>query len=141
MIYKKHELSLSLNGDSVMHIARNVNGVVVFRENSEKGLKKAIDEYLKEQQYQADLAEQKKLEKEAKKAKQVEVVAEEPTVTEEPVVVEEVSSADETLVPQKRVTRGPDGKFISASAMAGSKSQLDTDEDLKKKTFWDKLTS
>lgn len=128
MIYKKHELSLSLNGDQVMHIARNASGAVVFRERSEKELKKAIDDYIKEQLYQEQLLEQKKLEKEAKKAKQEEVAPTEP-ITE--AVVEE---AEETLVPQKRVTRGPDGKFIS-------KSQLDTDEDLKKKGFWEKLTS
>lgn len=127
MIYKKHELSLSLNGDHVIHIARNSAGVVVFRENSEKALKRAIDDYIKEQQYQVELAEQKKLEKEAKKAKQEVAVAVEPSVAE-------ATDTEETLVPQKRVTRGPDGKFIS-------KSQLDTDEDLKKKTFWDKLTS
>ena len=51
------------------------------------------------------------------------------------VVEEEVPTEKEVLIPTpKRVTRGPDGKFIS-------KSQLDADEDLKKKTFWDKLTS
>ncbi len=131
MIYKKHELSLSLNGDQVMHIARNASGAVVFRERSEKELKKAIDDYIKEQLYQEQLLEQKKLEKEAKKAKQEEVVPIEQ-ITE--AVVEKAEEAEETLVPQKRVTRGPDGKFIS-------KSQLDTDEDLKKKGFWEKLTS
>ncbi len=130
MIYKKHELSLSLNGDSVMHIARNAIGVVVFRKESEKALKRAIDDYIKEQQYQEELAEQKRLEKEAKKTKTAEVVVEEPTL--EPTV--EITETEEVLVPQKRVTRGPDGKFIS-------KSQLDTDEDLNKKSFWDKLTS
>ena len=68
-MYKKYELSLSLNGDLVMHIARNSAGVVVFRQNTEKELKKAIDNYIKEQQYLDELAEQKRLEKEAKKGK------------------------------------------------------------------------
>jgi hypothetical protein len=35
--------------------------------------------------------------------------------------------------PEKRVTRGADGKFISKSALS--------QEEEKKKTFWDKLTS
>lgn len=130
MIYKKHELSLSLNGDHVIHIARNSSGVVVFRQNSEKELKRAIDDYIKEQQYLEELAEKKKLEKEAKKTKQEVTVTTDEPVTK---IVEETVT-EETLIPQKRVTRGPDGKFIS-------KSQLDTDEDLKKKSFWDKLTS
>jgi len=134
MIYKKHELSLSLNGNEIVHIARNAIGNVVFRENSEKALKKAIDDYVKEQQYQEELMEQKKLEKESKKTKEVEEKAVEdleaiPEKQEEPQV-----SSEQTLVPQKRVTRGPDGKFIS-------KSQLDLEEEEKKKSFWDKLTS
>lgn len=132
MIYKKYELALSLNGDQIMHIARNAIGNVVFRENSEKSLKKAIDDYIKEQQYLAELAEQKKLEKEAKKTKQEsQLDIPEADLTGEEVVETE---ADQTLVPQKRVTRGPDGKFIS-------KSQLDLEEEDKKKSFWDKLTS
>lgn len=121
MIYKKHELSLSLNGDNIVHIARNAAGNVVFRETSEKSLKRAIDEYLKEQEY---VSEQKK--------KSIQI--EEPIV--ETAVLEPIEN-NEILNPtpaQKRVTRGPDGKFIS-------KSQLDTDEDFKKKSFWDKLTS
>lgn len=126
MIYKKYELSLSLNGADVMHIARNVAGNVVFRENSEKALKKVIDDTIKEQQYQEELVIQKKKEKEQKKEVKTEEVIEE----EREVLVEET----EVLVPQKRVTRGPDGKFIS-------KNQLDLEEEDKKKTFWDKLTS
>ena len=128
-IYKKHELSLSLNGEDIMHIARNAAGVVVFREHSEKALKRAIDDFVKEQEYQEQLALEKKLEKEAKKNKVEEVIKAEPTIEETP--------QEELLVPtssQKRVTRGPDGKFIS-------KSQLDTEQEDKKKTFWDKLTS
>lgn len=131
MIYKKHELSLSLNGEDIMHIARNAAGVVVFREHSEKALKRVIDEAIKEQEHQEQLALEKKLGKEAKKNK-AEVVP-----TEEPVVQEETPQQEEVLVPtsaQKRVTRGPDGKFIS-------KSQLDLETEDKKKSFWDKLTS
>ena len=130
MIYKKHELSLSLNGEDIMHIARNAAGVVVFREHSEKALKRVIDEAIREQEYQEQLALEKKLER-AKKNKHQEVLEEEPTVHEETYQQEEV------LVPassQKRVTRGPDGKFIS-------KSQLDLEQEDKKKSFWDKLTT
>ncbi|HCR36234.1 hypothetical protein A2130_04855 [Candidatus Woesebacteria bacterium GWC2_33_12] len=101
--YKKHELSLSLNGDKIQHIARNASGVVVFRESSEKALKRAIDGTSKE--------------------------ATKEVIVSEPVTEEEIFAPT-----QKRVTRGSDGKFIS-------KSQLDTDEDLKKKSFWNKLTS
>lgn len=128
MIYKKHELSLSLNGVDLVHIARNASGNVVFRESSEKALKRAIDDVIKEQEYQDQLIEQKRLEREKKKK-----VIEEEVVNDE-TIVETTEELQEVLIPQKRVTRGPDGKFIS-------KSQLDTDEDLKKKTFWDKLTS
>lgn len=141
MIYKKYELSLSLNGENVVHIARNAIGNVVFRENSEKALKRVIDDAIKEQEYQNQLAEEKRIEKENKrsltsnddkKKKVVEEVVQEET---EQIIPEEAEATQETLIPApKSVTRGPDGKFIS-------KSQLDTDEDLKKKTFWDKLTS
>ena len=65
--YKKHELSLSLNGDTIMHIARNASGVVVFRETSEKALKGAIDDSIKEQYQRNELVAQKKAEKEKKK--------------------------------------------------------------------------
>lgn len=119
MIYKKHELSLSLNGEDIMHIARNAAGVVVFREHSEKALKRAIDEAIKDKDHQDKNNSQKII------------------LQEEPVVQEENSTQEEVLVPtsaQKRVTRGPDGKFIS-------KSQLDLEEENKKKSFWDKLTS
>lgn len=46
MIYKRYELSQSLNGNNIMHIARNAAGMVVFRENSQKQLQTAIDNYL-----------------------------------------------------------------------------------------------
>ena len=141
MIYKKHELSLSLNGADLVHIARNASGNVVFRESSEKALKRAIDDVIKEQEYQDQLIEQKRLEREKKKSQRDSADAHltgshevtEPTSLGKEEEVEEAN--EETLIPSpKSVTRGPDGKFIS-------KSQLDTDEDLKKKTFWDKLTS
>ncbi|KKP46377.1 MAG: hypothetical protein UR39_C0011G0029 [Candidatus Woesebacteria bacterium GW2011_GWA1_33_30] len=130
-MYKKYELSLSLNGDLVMHIARNSAGVVVFRQNTEKELKKAIDNYIKEQQYLDELAEQKRLEKEAKKGKAEVILTKDVEVIEEPIVPTVVNEVVEPT--SKRVTRGPDGKFIS-------KSQLDPEEK-EKKTFWDKLTS
>jgi len=130
-MYKKYELSLSLNGDLVMHIARNSAGVVVFRQNTEKELKKAIDNYIKEQQYLDELAEQKRLEKEAKKGKAEVILTKDVEVIEEPIVPTVVNEVVEPT--SKRVTRGPDGKFIS-------KSQLDPEEK-EKKTFRDKLTS
>ena len=48
MIYKRYELSLSQNGDKLVHIARNAAGNVVFRESSEGNLKKAIDRSIEE---------------------------------------------------------------------------------------------
>lgn len=101
-----------------MHIARNTIGNVVFRESSEKALKRAIDDSLKTTTPVID----------------EEIKIEESTPESIP---EEIlnNNREEILVPtQKRVTRGPDGKFIS-------KSQLDLEEEEKKKTFWDKLTS
>lgn len=114
-----------------MHIARNSAGVVVFRQNTEKELKKAIDNYIKEQQYLDELAEQKRLEKEAKKGKAEVILTKDVEVIEEPIVPTVVNEVVEPT--SKRVTRGPDGKFIS-------KSQLDPEEK-EKKTFRDKLTS
>ncbi len=46
-IYKRFELSQSLNGNQIFYIARNAAGTVVFREESEKKLKLAIDNSLK----------------------------------------------------------------------------------------------
>ena len=46
-IYKRFELSQSLNGNRIFHIARNAAGAVIFREESEKKLKLAIDNTLK----------------------------------------------------------------------------------------------
>lgn len=43
--YKRFELSQSLNGNAIVQIARNAAGMVVFREDSEKKLKKAIDNF------------------------------------------------------------------------------------------------
>jgi len=45
--YKHFEFSLSLNGNKIFYIARNAAGAVVFREESEKKLKLAIDDSLK----------------------------------------------------------------------------------------------
>lgn len=129
MIYKRYELSLSLNGADVVHIARNASGIVVFRENSEKELLKAIDDFEKKK-------EQMELEStnEDDKKEDVEVPSEEVQNEEATSETTDGEKTTETLLPtQKRITRGPDGKFIS-------KSQLDQ-EMPKKKGFWDKLTS
>lgn len=107
MIYKRYELSRSLNGTTIVHIARNTAGNVIFREPSEEKLKKAIDAYLEHIAREEELAAKK---------------------SEETIQEEEVA----TLPPQARVTRGPDGKFIS-------KSLFQKQESFKNKTFWDKL--
>ena len=121
MIYKKYEFSLSLNGDKIMSIARNAAGMVIFRAQSEKELKNAIDEAIKKQGEQVRLTEldlQKKLaqeNRENKKRKPKETLA------------------NELVVTQKSITRGHDGKFIG-------KNQLDQEKP-EKKGFWGKLTS
>jgi hypothetical protein len=146
MIYKKYEFSLSLNGDEIVHIARNAAGNVIFRESSEKSLKQAIDGAEQLIQETAEQEEKRRKEAENKKKKKGLFQPEEPeTVVETEEVEEEVKVEEEsvlvpTTLPQARVTRGPDGKFISASALAGSKRQLDSTEP-QKKGFWEKITS
>ena len=131
MIYKRYELSLSLNGEDIVHIARNSSGIVVFRENSEKALLKAIDDFeKKKEQMELDAVN------DSNKNEDVEVQDSDNEVEKEEINYEtkDEEKSTETLLPtQKRITRGPDGKFIS-------KSQLDQ-EMPKKKGFWDKLTS
>jgi len=127
-IYKKYEFSLSLNGNRIMHIARNASGMVIFRAQSEKELIDMIDEFLYQEE-QKRAREAKKVSKKSKKKKILNKKNEEET--EE---VEDVKSVLEPpSPPQTRVTRGPDGKFIS-------KSVLEKKDD-KKKGFWQKLTS
>lgn len=53
--YKHFEFSRSLNGSQIVQIARNAAGMVVFREGSEKALKKAIDDYWLAQQKAAEV--------------------------------------------------------------------------------------
>lgn len=48
--YRRFELSQSLNGNKIFQIARNSAGMVIFREENEKKLKKAIDNYWLAQQ-------------------------------------------------------------------------------------------
>ncbi len=141
MIYKKYELSLSLDGDKIVHIARNAAGNVIFRESSERSLKQVIDDAEQLIQETAAQEEKNRIELEKKKKKKGLFQSQEPeTVVEteeeegkEEVRVETESILVPTIPPQARVTRGPDGKFIS-------KSQLDSTEP-QKKGFWEKITS
>ena len=144
MIYKRYELSLSQNGPDLVHIARNAMGNVVFRESSEEKLKKAIDKSIEDQQklegeVQKAAAKREKEREQKKKRGLFEAPPAEGSETEDVVVEEEtVDEPEESILvpatpPQARVTRGPDGKFIS-------KSQLDAEEP-KKKNLWEKLTS
>ncbi len=138
MIYKKFELSLSLNGENIIHIARNYAGNVVFRADTLEDVKGMIDNAILEQErLENEREELRKRKEELKEKKTKRGLFQAPNAEE--VGIKETSDESTTgsvltpPEPQKRVTRGPDGKFIS-------KSQLQTEEE-KKKTFWDKLTS
>lgn len=137
MIYKRYELSLSQNGPDLVHIARNAAGNVVFREPSEKELKAAIDKAEEERLRAIEAEEKKKAEAEKKKSEKKKKGLFQPEPGEVAEAGENAEPEQESILapstpPQERVTRGPDGKFIS-------KSQLDVEEP-KKKGFWDKLT-
>ncbi|MCX6816696.1 MAG: hypothetical protein NTZ93_02445 [Candidatus Beckwithbacteria bacterium] len=119
MIYKRFELSQSLNGDHLVYIARNSAGIVVFREASETKLKKTIDRYLKQQQQEELLASQKKTEKSLKKG-----LFAKKNPPQKPKTIQA-----EAPTPPTRITRTQDGKFIS-------KSQLEKAELSRKKHFW-----
>lgn len=69
MIYQRFEFSQSLNGNTIFHIARNSAGIVVFREESEKNLKKTIDNWLQQKQEEERLAAAKAAQKLAEKTK------------------------------------------------------------------------
>lgn len=128
--YKKYELSLSLNGNDIMHIARNASGIVIFRESSEKALKEAIDRSIEN--------EAKRIAEAQAKAKKTKKVVKLLSVEEVPVEDEEETTSEESILnpaSQQRITRGPDGKFISKSALAQGEGEQ------KKKGFWQKLTS
>ena len=141
MIYKKYEFSLSLNGDEVMNIARNAAGIVVFRARSVSELKDLIDASIYDAEQAAAAEAKKKAEAEERKTnknkKGLFATDEEPVTQDENQDPISVTENESVLVPQTapqtRVTRGPDGKFISKSA-------LDTEEP-KKKGFWEKITS
>lgn len=133
MIYKKYELSLSLNGEDIMHIARNSAGIVIFRAETIDDVKEMIDIQIETQEKLEKEKEELKLKKEAEKEKRKNRGLFQAPVEE---VVTEETSEDSALTPpqpEKRITRGADGKFISKSALS--------QEEEKKKTFWDKLTS
>jgi len=142
MIYKRYELSQSLNGDHIIFIARNAIGNVVFRESSEERVKSAIDRAQEERQKQESLAAKKKAERERAKThrgglfqSQPQTPEPENTEVSETVVEplpEEAPADEQVLIPsQQRVTRGPDGKFLSKGALEAEEEQ--------KKSFWDKL--
>lgn len=124
MIYKRYELSQSLTGDKIVHIARNALGNVVFREPSLKKLKKAIDKSEKEKEKRAQLEAKKEAEKKALSLKRKKKSTEEEEEEEKSLKVEKEK-------PPEQIRRGPDGKFIS-------KAQ-ETEDKAKKKSFWDKL--
>lgn len=135
MIYKKFELSLSLNGEKVIYIARNYAGAVIFRAETEKEIKDMIDTSIQEQLDIEREKEEKRLKKEEEKeAKKKRGLFQAP-VKEEVQDEETIEKKEESILtpPHTRVTRGPDGKFISKSALSV--------EEEKKKSFWDKLTS
>jgi hypothetical protein len=136
MIYKKHELSLSLNGNEVVHIARGAAGNVVFRESSEERLKKAIDRSIEAKEKQEEAAaREKELKAKAKAQKQKGSLFSPPPEPAEETATEneEENLKEEVLIPQQsKVVRGPDGKFISKSA-------FQEEEEPAKKSFWDKL--
>lgn len=132
MIYKKYEFSLSLNGTKIVHIARNAAGFVVFRESSEAKLKKAIDKSIEEKQRQEELEAKERADKARAKAKAKKRALFAARVEPEEEPEKEKEAKTQTSVPPApRITRGPDGKFIS-------KAQ-ETENEPKKKSFWDKL--
>ena len=144
MIYKKFEISQSLNGEKIISIARNYAGIVIFRAETIDEVKVMIDKSIEEQERIEKEAEEKRLKKEAEKEKRKKRGLFQPPVEEEAQIEdqqvenneasEEPAGTSVLVPPHQRVTRGPDGKFIS-------KSQLQAMDEEKKKTFWEKLTS
>ena len=114
MIYKRYELSRTLRGNQILHIARNSAGDVVLREPSLKKLRKAIDK--REEDRLAAIAEAAK-----RKASRAKKLASKP------------SSKTRVKKSSSKPERGPDGRFIS------KKSEPEEEEPPKKKSFWDKL--
>lgn len=142
MIYKKYELSQSLSGDTIIHIARNAAGYVVFREPTEAKLKKAIDNYEEELQRKAEQeaqeAAKRKAERERKKKLQT-TTTEAAAQSLPPEPEEKPQDSDQDSTPRKPsgITRSPDGKFISRSAILQSEAEAQK----KKKSLWEKLTT
>lgn len=131
MIYKGYEFSLSLSGTKIVHIARNAAGNVIFRESSEKNLKKVIDRSIEEKQRKEELEAKERAAKAKVKAKKQKrgLFAPPP----KPSASAPLSGATVDKEETKKITRGPDGKFIS-------KSQL-VQEEPRKKNIWQKLIS
>lgn len=123
MFYRKFELSQSLNGDKVLHIARNPAGVVVLREATEKKLMAAIDKYIAHLETVHKTLQKPSAQSQSKVDKNKKIA---PVVSDVEILLPP---------PQKATKRGPDGKFISRSQIEMS--------DIKppKKTLWQKLTS
>ncbi len=133
MIYKKFELSLSQNGEKVIYIARNYSGAVIFRAENEKEIKDMIDTAIQNQLNIEKEREEKRLKKEEEKMAKKKKGLFQASVDENTEKEEAVEEDSVLTPPHTRITRGPDGKFISKSALSA--------EEEKKKTFWDKLTS
>ena len=104
MIYKQYDLSQSLNGNVIVHIARNPLGAVVFRESSEEKLKKAIDKYLNSLEEENKKAQEKKTQEKLEAKKKTA-----PTATNKKKLLENrlaeqvaVNKAEPDLEPEKK---------------------------------------
>jgi len=132
MFYKRYDLSKSLSGDKVIHIARNAAGIVVIRAPSLEQLKKEIDRREEEEKKKL-LAAKKAAEEAAKKAQKLAKAKkkEKPTELAAAIEPEKPSTTEETSSPNLP-PRGPDGKFVSRQPETETTQK-------KKKGFWDKL--
>lgn len=130
--YQRYELSMSLNGSKIVHIARNSAGNVVFREPSEDKLKKAIDSF--EEQKRRDEEEREKMvaqkakAKEERKAKKLFSNKLQEEVQERKDDLEHLQGAPEVLL---------EGESEPA-ALEGESEPTNSDPK-SKKSFWDKL--
>jgi hypothetical protein len=140
----RFEISRSLNGDKVMYIARDTNGIVRLRDETEEGILEAINRY-NEMLIAGATAEDKSKSKSKKSDEEVSVSSAETTIAEgvsleskeEDVQDVEKDSSEETVVP----TPVPDNsesqkKFLHSDI----KDQIEEKKKRsRKKTFWDKL--
>jgi len=126
MIYRNYDISASTNAGIRTYLARNSAGNIIFRESSVDNLKRTIDASFETRRRNTELAKSTSLKKRKRSlfAPPPEELSEEET-TKEPKSV--------TNSAQQRVTRGPDGKFISKNSLEG---QDQTDN---KTSFWDRL--